>query len=154
MAEPYYGIPVVDISLASDQPLAPSVVFIVGNATYKMSVLRQRAFAGSTRARLVGGGGGWGKDVPARLYQNPQGVPLASILRDVSLEVGEAVVLATARTVGLFYAREAAPAERVLRQLAGALWYVDRVGVTQVGPRAALRIKFAKLGARYRFSGK
>ncbi len=140
---PYYGIACGDIMLASDALLPPSVDFVVGNLTQRMSVIRQRPFAGSTRARLVGGGGGWGRNVPARLYQNPAGVPLASILRDVSIEVGETVVLAAARTVGLFYAREAAPAERVLRQLAGSIWYMSPGGVTQVGPRPALKIKSA-----------
>ncbi len=141
IAEPYYGLPVADVTIAGGDTLAPSVALVIGNLTRRMTVVRQRPFAGSTSARLVGGAGGWGKLVPARAYQNPGGVPLASVLRDVAAEVGETVAIAVPRTVGLFYAREAAPAERVLRQLAGALWWMSPLGVTQVGPRLSSVIK-------------
>lgn len=138
---PYYGLPVADVRLAGDEPLTNPVALVIGNLSLRMAVLRQRPFGGSTSARLVGGAGGWGRAVPARFYRLASGVPLSMILRDVAAEVGETVSLETDRLVGNWYAREAGPAQRVLRQLAGELVWIDAAGVTQVGARATTSIK-------------
>jgi hypothetical protein len=57
--------------------------------------------------------------------------------------VGEQISVASDSTIGTLFAREAAPAERLLRQLAGASWWVDTRGVTQVGPRTSMAITSA-----------
>jgi hypothetical protein len=93
------------------------------------------SFAGSRSVRLVGGYGGWRKQVTAQAYQDPKGVRLSMVLGDAAAAVGEQMAISQDAPIGLNFVREAAPAERVLRQLAGALWYVDPSGVTRLDAR-------------------
>lgn len=147
---PYYGAPEAEIRLATADTLTNPVTLTLGNLTLRCAVYRQKAFAGTTTARLVGGAGGWGQTVPAQAYANPAGVKFSLVLRDVAALVGESVTIDTDRTVGLFYVREAAPAQRVLRQLAGELWWIDPRGVTRVGARPATSIESDAVVAMYR----
>jgi len=149
LAIPFYGAWVADVTVASPTPLAGDVTLKIGNLSLIGAVVRQQVFAQLLTARLVGGHGGWGKQVAARAYANPLGVPLSMILRDVAGEVGEKVKLAADRSAGLFFVREAGPASRVLRQLAGALWWVDAAGVTQIGARPSKAITSAATVAAY-----
>ena len=83
--------------------------------------------------------------VPARAYASPAGVRLSMVLKDVATEVGETVAFfGPADSIGLAYVREAGPAQRVLRQLAGELWWITPAGVTAIqGTRDVSLIKSA-----------
>jgi hypothetical protein len=129
--------------------LTAPVTVKIGNLTQVMGIERQAQFAGGATARLVGGVG-WGRTVQKHAYGNRGGVPLSMVLRDVARLVGESVVIAQDRSVGLFYTRATGPASNVLRQLAADLWWVDVIGVTQVGPRAPSVIKSPATVADYR----
>ena len=137
---PYYGIWTADVQLDSAQALAGAVSLVLGNLTLQGSVYRADSFAGVTYARLVGGAGGWMKEVPSATYDNPVGVRLATVLYDVATLVGEKVNIVADSLIGLAYVREKAPAQRVLRQLAGAVWFIDPKGVTQISSRVATKI--------------
>jgi hypothetical protein len=61
-------------------------------------------------------------------------VRLSTVLNDLASTVGEKVNIANNSVIGSAFVREAASAGRILRQLAGPLWYVDTNGVTQIAP--------------------
>lgn len=140
IAIPYYGIWEGDVQLSTPQVITGPVTLIIGDLTLIGSVYRYSSFAGLTSLRLVGGAGGWRKAVTAQAYANPAGVRLSTVMFDVASAVGETVVVGTDAIIGQFYTREANIAQRVLRMLAGAEWYIDVNGVTQVRPRVGVAI--------------
>ncbi len=147
---PFYGIAVADVTLASGIALVSPVTLAVGNLTRRMAIakapdgtLLQRTFAGVTTARLVAGFGTWPTPVRLSPYRAPAGgqVRLSTVLRDLAQATGanastrEQVTLTAGfdRDLGPLYCPETgAPAGRILASLAGALWYIDASGVTQI----------------------
>ena len=113
----------------------------MGNLSLVGAVYRQAAFGGRLEARLVGGAAGWHKPVQARAYNNPGGVALSQVLRDAAIEVGESVNVISDGPIGNFFFRYADKASRVLRTLAGPLWWVSPDGTTQVGARPATSVR-------------
>lgn len=89
-------------------------------------------FGTSAKVRVLGGGGGWRKTVPARHYHNPAGLPSPVVITTTAAEVGEKAIVAIPDVLGLDYARAEGPAWEVLR---GRSWWVDFQGITQVAPR-------------------
>jgi hypothetical protein len=141
---PLYGIWAGDITLplTTTIPTTPGALSLVfGNLTLIGSAFRMASFAGSRTIRVVGGYAGWRTQVMSKAYMNSGGVSLNMVLSDVAFEVGESISLAQQTTIGPFYIREAAQAQRVLRQLGGPLWWMDMTGVTQVGPRTSTAIQ-------------
>lgn len=135
IAIPYYGTWAADVALASQDTISSACTLVIGDMTLRGTAYRMASFSGSRTVRIVGGYGGWRKDVPSQSYQNPSGVFLSMVLGDAAKIVGEQLSLSSDVNLGQFYVREAAPAQRLLRQLAGPLWYVDTAGVTKVGAR-------------------
>jgi len=82
---------------------------------------------------VIAGGGGWDKIVPAVHLHNDFGVTSTSVYSVTAASVGEAVLDASPRVLGVDFVRSAGPASRVL---AGVAWYVDATGITTIGPRA------------------
>jgi hypothetical protein len=141
IAIPLYGIWSADVSLSDVENVpSPGASLVIGNLTLACAVYRGSVFAGARGARLIGGQGGWRKDVTARQYALASGVQLSMILRDTASEVGEFAALAEDVTVGVGFVREVGPASRVLRQLAGANWHMRPDGVTQIGPWPTTKI--------------
>jgi hypothetical protein len=132
---PLYGTWSADVVLAESTMITTAVTLAIGDLSLVGSVYRQANFAGSRSARLIGGAGGWRKGLSRKPYANPAGLRRSMVIGDAAREVGEAVTLDADGTIGTFFVREAAPASRVLRQLAGALWWVDPAGMTHIGPR-------------------
>jgi hypothetical protein len=130
---PYYGAPVADVVLADASNVDTFSQLIIGDLTLTCYLFRTAVFAGLRECRLVGGYGGWTQQVGAKYYQSDVGVSASVVLRDVAREVGEKVQLASDSTLGTSFVRQAAQAQRVLRQVGGRLWWVDTSGVTQVG---------------------
>ena len=137
---PLYGIPVCDLLIPTLDPLTTPVSVTFGNFTQVMGVYRQGYFGGSQYARLVGGYAGWRTTIASQAYNNAGGLMLSLILGDAASAAGEQIKIATDSSVGTFYVRENAPAQRLLRQLGGPLWWIDPTGVTQVGPRTSVAI--------------
>jgi hypothetical protein len=95
---------------------------------------------GSSRYRIVGGRGGWGKTIKRGSYTNDAGVKLATVLLDAARAAGEELDAATipARTIGPGGARPEDPASRVLELHVPQNWYVGEDGITRVGRRPAV----------------
>lgn len=134
---PYYGRWVADVAVAIAATTPTSNALTLGDLVLNGYEFRSTDYAGQFLARLAGGAGGWGKQVAPRAYQSPAGIRLSLVLGDVAREVGESVVVDSAADVlfGSYYIREAGPASRVLRQLAGGVWWVAPDGTTHVGAR-------------------
>jgi hypothetical protein len=140
---PYYGTWCADVTLAISGtiPSAASVL-VLGDLSLMGTVVRAASFAGSRSARIAGGFGGWPREVSAQAYRGSN-VRASTVLRDAAALVGERVqVDANDTNLGRF-TREAGPASRVLRQVAGPLWWTAPDGVTHVGPRASTPITSA-----------
>ncbi len=144
-----YGAAVADVVLADEGAVPEACSLTIANLTMALHVHRQAAFAGQRSARLVGGAGGWRREVPARAYHSPGGIPISMVLADAAREVGEKIVVANDASVGTYYVREAAPAARTLRQLAGRRWWIDPAGVTHVGPRPPTTVRSEFLAASH-----
>ena len=142
---PYYGAPVATVSLADGSALASPVTLSIGTLSLAMSIASYpdgtaatQTFAGVTTARLVGGANGWRRPVTMPPYRAPPGsagVSMTLVLGNLAAMVGETVSVAADRVLGPFFATEPrAPASRILSILAGSLWWIDALGVTQVAP--------------------
>jgi len=137
---PYYGAWVADVDVVGSAEIASPVSLVVGDLTLVGTVVRQAEFTGDRKARIVGGGGGWGKTIPKKGYSHVIGVKASTIVGDAARESGESIVLESDRTLGLLYAREEAPAERVLNLVVGNEWWIDPAGVTQTKARVSLPV--------------
>lgn len=96
-------------------------------------------FADGVRARVLAGGGGWGREIQAKGYHNDAGVKGRTVASDAAISAGESFSAddyAGVDRVGADYVRQAGPASRALDDVsAGTVWYVDYSGVTHVGAR-------------------
>lgn len=139
---PAYGAWVADLLLATPDALSGPATVVIGDLTLQGTVVRTDSFAGSRRAWIVAGAGGWRKPISPQAYQNSGGVNMSTLLTDIAMSVGERVQIAQDAAVGQAFVREggtdeagfAVPAERILRQVAST-WWIDPAGVTQIGPR-------------------
>lgn len=132
---PWYGTWCADVTLAVPDVIPLVSTLTLGDLTLTGSVFRMASFSGTRATRIVGGAGGWRRVIPSQGYSNPKGIPLSLLLSDAAALVGETVRVQSDYIVGTNYARETAPASRLLRQLAGQQWWIDNAGVTQIGNR-------------------
>lgn len=94
------------------------------------------AYLVSTRARVIGGAGGWRNVIIGRHYHNDAGVSIANVLSTTAAAVGETLgdVSGLGRLLAVDYERIEGRASAVLDRLAPD-WWVDFDGVTQVAAR-------------------
>lgn len=137
---PYYGLWSGDVVLSVASPIPTSVTLVIGDLSMVGFVYRSASFTASRSARIVGGFGGWRKTIPSQSYQSNGGINMSLVLRDAAALCGEQINVAQDQNVGTSFTRESAPAERLLRLMAGPEWYVDPKGVTQVALRPSGRI--------------
>jgi hypothetical protein len=137
ITRPYYGAWTADVSIDTAGMIDDASTLVIGDATLIGTAIRKGIFAGDQGARIVAGGGGWRKSLPAKGYSQIAGVQKSLVLKDAARAVGETIVLDTDGSIGKFYARSSGKAERVLALLAGGKWWIDDAGKTQLGPRAS-----------------
>lgn len=138
---PYWGTWSADVVLALGASLpATAAPLVIGDLTLTSTVVRSATFAGARSARLVGGHGGWGKDVGDQDYRGAS-VKASTVLQDAAASVGEQIAMDAVDTNLQRFTREAGPASRVLRQVAGASWWMAADGVTHIGPRSGVAVK-------------
>lgn len=133
-----WGAPTAVVQVAEDDPVPASGVLTIGDFSQVMAVQKTGAHGGSRGLWLVGGANGWKKTIRRQFYSDAQGIKLASVLRDAAQLAGESVSLGSAfagRVLGQFYNREEAPASRTLALTVGTSWWIDPLGVTQIGDR-------------------
>lgn len=129
---PLYGLWSADVQLGTDDDVTDDASLVLGDLTLTGHIYRQSLFGGQRKCRLVGGFGGWRKVVSAKPYSLAGGIKLSLVVNDAALEVGEKVSITDDQIIGIAYVRENSIASDVLRQLAGANWYVDPAGITQI----------------------
>jgi len=134
---PYYGTWSADVTLPVDAEIVSPCKLVAGDLTLTGTVVRQAAFNGDRKARIVGGANGWSKVLPAKGYSHVVGVKLSSVLKDAASETGETITLDSDRNVGLLFARDEGQGEALLHSLLGGRWYVDGEGITQTRARAS-----------------
>lgn len=131
---PAWGLTWADVTLDEEAALSGPVTLIVGDLTIKCAVAAGGPSNGTSRYRVVGGAGGWYREIPAKHYANDAGVKYSTILRDAARAVGETIE-APAGSPGTAFEREKAPAARVLQLLFREGWYVGEDGITRTGAR-------------------
>lgn len=135
------GAWVAYVDVDADAALSGAVVLRVGGAELRgmVDVARSGRFGLSARYCVVAGADGWRKTVKPRGYHNDAGVKRSRVLTDLARDVGEALTISAAvdaTRLGVDFARQSAPASRVLAQAApGVPWWVGFDGTTVVGPR-------------------
>ncbi len=132
---PFYGAWVADVVLSDAGHISTDVTLVVGDLALVGTILRQASFAASRSARIVGGSGGWRKELPSRGYSHFSGVKLSTVVGDAANECGERIVLASDLSLGTHYARDEGTAQRVLELEVGGRWWIDPDGTTQTKDR-------------------
>jgi len=131
---PLYGMWSADISFASVDAATDNGQLVMGDLALQGHLRRQAVYGGARHARLVAGTGGWPQMLAARQYKLSSGVMRGMVLRDAAREVGESVEIGSDSSVGSVWTREAGPAERTLRALAGSDWHTDSGGTVRIEP--------------------
>ncbi|HEX8795449.1 MAG TPA: hypothetical protein VF765_31080 [Polyangiaceae bacterium] len=137
LVTPWRGAWFADVDLDPETKLLiPSgrVVLTIGSTILTGTVDPRAAgrFGSSAHLRIVGGAGGWDKNVSAQHFHNDAGVPSSIVYTATAALVGEVVVATTPALFGPDFVRSAGPASRVFGDVD---WYVDALGVTHVGAR-------------------
>lgn len=131
---------VADVTMVDDVELAGAVELVFGPTTLRGTVVPQQAgmFALQTSVRIVGGGAGWGSQLPPKAYHSDAGVKAKVVAEDAAREAGETLgsFVVTPERLGLDYVRAHGTAAVTLEHASGgAPWWVDYDGNTNVGPR-------------------
>ncbi len=140
---PAFGVWWAEASIDEEAAISGRVSLMVADLSLSGTIMSGGIGPkGRASFRLAGGAGGWGRSVPARSYANDAGLKAATVLADAAAACGEAIDPATLPTgrLGPAFVREAAPAARVLEQVAPAAWYVGEDGITRIGKRAAVTL--------------
>ena len=134
---PAWGLWWADVDLAEPQALTGAAALVVAGQAMSGTIVSGGAIHGRAAYHVVGGGGGWGKSLPAKPYQDDGGVRLRTVLNDAARKLGETLADVPATLLGPHYARPAATGTELLNLLAPQNWYVDFAGVTHIGRRPA-----------------
>lgn len=132
---PFYGAWVADLEFALAENLPERGVLQIGDLTLFGTVTREATFAGGRSARLVGGYGGWRRQISATGYSHEAGIRKSTILSDAARACGEIVSVDNDEIIGTSWLREEAEAERTLHLLTDNKWWIDNAGVTQTKQR-------------------
>lgn len=140
----------IEIDDAPDPELTGQQVVTIGDLELTGTVQRGGSWQGAGSYRIVAGAGSWGTEVPRQGYAGGS-VLLSTVVGDLERLTGETVTGYTERTLGEVWARETAPARRILDSLAGpAGWHVSTAGVTTIGSRPSSTVDADYTLVRYR----
>lgn len=146
---PAWGLWWAGVELSGEVLLAGAVVLNLADIQLSGTIVSGGVHDGRSSYRIVGGAGGWGREIPAKSYADDLGVKLATVIGDAASAVGESLDDVPATRRGPHYARRAGPASAVLNEVAPRAWYVDFGGITRFGVRPATA--YAGDGVRTRF---
>ncbi len=136
---PACGVWHADVSVDGEVTLTGAVTLVVADLTLKGTVIAGGPSKGRSHFRIVGGAGGWGKEIPSKSYTNDAETKTWTVLNDAATAVGEildALTVPSSLRCGPLFAREKGPAAKLLEQLSPSNWYVGEDGVTRIGKRA------------------
>ena len=132
---PSWGAWWADVETDGETSFSGRVALQLADLALSGSVVSGSARMGRGSWRIVGGAGGWSKNLPSKGYTNDAGIKLAKILNNAATECGETIENAPATVVGSAFARPAGAASTVLHLLVPLGWYVGEDGVTRIGKR-------------------
>ena len=136
---PQSGVWFADVRMLGDDELTGKVTIAVGDTTLVGTVSQMSGTFGLQQVtRIIGGGGGWAKNLPAKHYHNDAGVKRNLVASDAARLCGETLGTLTfpSERVGSDYVRVAGPGSTALDYLAaGSSWWVGYDGATYVGTR-------------------
>jgi hypothetical protein len=135
---PAWGAPWVDLNCVEPLELAKGAAATVQWADVTISgvVASGGAYEGRAAYRIVGGHGGWNRELPAKAYANDIGCRASLVLSDAAAEAGETIADLPTNVLGPRYARAKGAASDALNLIAPRNWFVDFAGVTRIGQRA------------------
>lgn len=136
------GAPHAFLTLDKEASL-PAKGLIVTLADLKMTCTPWRPvrpYQGRTSLSLIGGYGGWRQELGPQPYRSSVGVRLSLVLGEAARATGERIVVGNDRALGVHYARERAPASRLLNRHCPLEWWIDLDGTTRTGTRATSKI--------------
>lgn len=145
---PAWGAWWADVDLADETTLSGRATLALGGVSWEGSVVSGGPSRGRSAYRIVGGAGGWGRDVPPQAYRDDAGVKVATVAGDVARLAGETLADVPSARMGPHYARQRGPASRVLHDVAPQAWHVDAAGVTRLALRP--EVGFAGRAVRLR----
>jgi hypothetical protein len=133
------GVWVAELDYTSEGvALPPGRVVIVGTEgialTGTIDAELSGKFGEKYHLRVLGGGGGWHRDVRAQHFHSDAGLPIATVVSTTAAEAGEVATVLVPSVVGLDFVRRAGPASQIFED-AGVDWWVGVDGVTRVGAR-------------------
>ena len=141
---PYSGAWVADLDVDTDKTITGKVEVKIGNLSLVGTVDPRfsGAFAMNTKLRVVAGNGKIDAVLKAKDYANDASIKAQTVVDDIVREAGEALDPTYSDTMrfGPHYARESAPAARLLRQMVGDRWWVDLAGVVRIGDRSRTEV--------------
>lgn len=135
---PAWGVWYAEVTLDGEHTLTGAQSLVVADLTLRGTVISGGPQSGRSHYRIAGGGGGWGRTIPAWSRQDDGGVKASWILQDAAGRAGEVLGASLPSTrVAASWVRPAGPACAELERLFPSGWYVDADGVTQIGARPA-----------------
>lgn len=135
---PAWGVPWVEATIEDEVKLSGPAKFVLADLELVGTIMSGGTGPkGRARYRIAAGAGAWGKTVPEKSYANDAGIKASTVLGDAALACGETIDAATLpdTRLGPAFAREKAPASRVLETVAPGRWYVGADGITRIGKR-------------------
>lgn len=134
---PKHGVWWADVECGESDVLSAgtAVTLVVDDLTLKGTVITGGESDSRPRYRIAGGAGKWGKSIAGEAYTNDGGVKISTVVGDAARACGESVGTLPTTSIGPAFVRAAAPASHVLDAVAPKGWYVDELGVTQIGAR-------------------
>lgn len=140
LSVPSRGVWYADIVLANSATIAigSKATLDIGGDKWQGTAATSEVFGDRTHVRLLGGGGGWGKAVVAKGYDNGLGVKPSTVLEQLATAVGETIGVTPTPRLGAHYSRIAGPASATIEDIARAplQWFIGRDGKTNVVERS------------------
>lgn len=127
-----------DCTLTEPEVLTGAASIAFGGQALRGTIISGGAVDGRAAYRVVGGRGGWGKEIGPNSYLDDGGVKVSTVLGDAARESGEALDGTPATRVGPVFTRAKGAASLVLNEIAPRAWRVDFDGVTRFGKRPTI----------------
>jgi len=124
-----------DVDLTEPEELTGAASLVFAGVPMTGTIVSGGALDGRAAYRIVGGHGGWGKELAAKPYASDGGIQTSLVIGDAARDAGETVEGAPTTRLGPHYARHAGTASESLNLLAPRAWRVDFDGVTRFGKR-------------------
>lgn len=135
MSVPAWGTWWADVDLTEAVELFGVVEVKIADVIASGAVVSGGVADGRAAYRIVGGRGGWGKEIGEQSYNDDLGVKASKVLTDAANAAGEVIADVPTTRLARHFARAKGLASSVLHLLAPQAWYTDFEGVTRFGAR-------------------